>query len=525
MDFNLKRSRSVFDANVSITADSSAQAGPEAMRNPLVSDSNACITFHHLQPASNGEPGPLKAFGPLMSHQIYGEGEEIKGYIEPRVDVTLSSLFLPLVEVSYKSKLLSDEQATVLLEPMKKAFAGEDGEGDNVVMTDRAAFDAMVSEEASELDAAVAAEDSGRGLLGDVVLREPIKGGNETLTIYRSTLADASTLVKKIHRRMEPLLLFFIDAASSIDAEDPCWEFLLCTVTDPQNKTRIVGMSTVYAFYVYPDQRRFRLSQAFVLPSEQGKGIGSAIVDAVFSVAKERHVIDITLEDPTDDFRRLRDRRDLRDMLACEWIMAKARKALGLISKANPDSSKSLQLGDESVKRLCKDLMMNVKQSERMWESLLYVWITVVRLGPASCLLQLTESLALALLTPRFKLALDTALDASNTDDGTLATVVEGWMAKNIEASFVGKDGETKAKEVAAGKLINDTPTGFWMYKDPVKAKAAAAGAAAAPPANVANMVPVSDVTDESQQQAIDEYIMTRINEVRTLVGAGSENE
>lgn len=376
MDFNLKRSRAVFDANVTITADSSAQAGPGVVRNPLVSDSNDCITFHHLQPASsNGDQAALKTFGPLMSHQIYGEGEEIKGYMEPRVDVTLSSLFLPLVEVSYKSKLLSDEQATVLLEPMMKAFAGEDGEGDNAVMTERSAFDAMVAEEATELDAAVAGEDTGRGLLGDVVSRKTIKGGDETLTIYHSTLVDASALMKKIHRRMEPLLLFFIDAASSIDAEDPCWEFLLCTLTDEQNKTRIVGLATVYAFYVYPDQRRFRLSQAFVLPSEQGKGIGSAIVEAVFSVAKERHVVDITLEDPTDDFRRLRDRRDLRDMLACDWIVAKARDALGQVSKANPDSSKSLQLGDESVKRLCKELMMNSKQAERMWESLLYAWI------------------------------------------------------------------------------------------------------------------------------------------------------
>lgn len=138
---------------------------------------------------------------------------------------------------------------------------------------------------------------------------------------------------------------------------------------------------------------------------------------------------------------------------------------------------------------------------------------------------RLAYSLTPAFRTFRFKMALDAALDASNTDEGTLATVVEGWMSKNIEASFVGKDGETKAKEVAAGKVISDTPTGFWMYKDPIKAKAAAVGAGAAPPSNVVNMVPVSDVTDESQQQAIDEYITTRINEVRTLVGVRCEKE
>jgi hypothetical protein len=40
-----------------------------------------------------------------------------------------------------------------------------------------------------------------------------------------------------------------------------------------------------------------------------------------------------------------------------------------------------------------------------------------------------------------------------------------------------------------------------------------------APPANVANMVPVNDVTDESQQNAIADYVATRINEVRVLLG------
>lgn len=371
MDFNLKRSRAVFDGNVTITADASAQGGQGPVRNPLICDSNDCITFRHLQPSAT--TGESNEFGPLMSHQIYGEAEEIKGFMEPRVSVTLSPLFLPLVEVSYKSKLLSDEQATSLEEPMMKAFAGDDGEGDNMVLTDRDAFDKAMQKEAGDLDAAVSGEKDGHGLLGEVVLRKEMREGGEILTIYRSTLADASPLVKRIHRRMEPLLLFFIDAASSIDAEDPCWEFLLCTMTGPDNKARIVGLSTVYAFYVYPDQRRFRLSQAFVLPTEQGKGIGSAIVDAVFSVAKDRKVVDITLEDPTDDFRRLRDRRDLRDMLARDWVVTEARQALGQISETDPASSRYLQMSKESMKRLCRELMMNSKQAERMWESLLYV--------------------------------------------------------------------------------------------------------------------------------------------------------
>ncbi len=518
MDFNLKRSRAVFDNNnVPITADSTVQAALSAVNaggNPLVADANQVLEFHVVDDAVSSRCPP---FHPLMSHQIYGEGEEIKGYVEPKVVVTLSGMFLPLIEVSYKSKVLSDEQATALLAPVEKAFKGDDGEGDNVVMVGpagREAFAAAVREEAGALEA------GGDGL-GEAVLRRAVTSSStrttgdatddkesEQLTIYRSTLADASEVVKKLHRRMEPLLLFFIDAASAIDGEDPCWEFLLCTLTGADGKVRVVGLATVYSFYVYPDQRRFRLSQAFVMPAEQGKGIGSAIVDAVFSVAKERNVVDITLEDPTDDFRRLRDRKDLREMMGTAWVMEAAEAAISEAVAAVSEATKSgtfeatatatatavaaaLDPKADFLKRLGAALMMNTKQSERMWESLLY------------------------------KLAVDTALDASNEDDGRLATVVEGWMAKNIEATFVGKDGETKAKEVAAGKVISDTPTGFWMYKDLRKAKKDLANPlnTSAPPANVANMVPVNDVTDESQANAIAEYVATRINEVRVLLG------
>jgi histone acetyltransferase 1 len=496
MDFNLKRSRAVFDAATAhITADSSVRsngATAEAPANPLVRDSNECIQFVHLRPGERSPSEHSEAFGPLMSHQIYGEDEEIRGYIEPRVDVTLSPLFLPLVEVSYGQKVLSDEQVTALMEPMKNAFAGNDGGEGSLVMTDRTSFEKAVADEEGELDAAVAgAADgtSGSCPLGEIVLSTELRGEEKcTLTVYRSTLADASELVKKIHQRMEPMLLFFIDAASAIDAEDPCWEFLLCTATDESGSVRIVGMATVYAFYVYPDQKRFRLSQAFVMPPEQGKGIGSAIVDAVFVVAKKRNVVDITLEDPTDDFRRLRDRKDLRDMLDCDWVTVEARAALEGVTASK--SSESLQPNPEMMRRLCEDLMMNMKQAERMWESLLY------------------------------KLAVDVALDDDQADEGTLVAVVEGWMSKNIEAGFVGKDGETKAKEVAANKVIKDTPTGFWMYKESKHSKKqnvmAEAGAA---PVNVANMVPVNEVTDEKQQDAIAEYVQTRIAEVRALIG------
>lgn len=46
-----------------------------------------------------------------------------------------------------------------------------------------------------------------------------------------------------LHSRMEPLLYFFVDAASSIDAEDPGWH-LLTAVEQGQDGTEVLGFAT-----------------------------------------------------------------------------------------------------------------------------------------------------------------------------------------------------------------------------------------------------------------------------------------
>lgn len=45
--------------------------------------------------------------------------------------------------------------------------------------------------------------------------------------------------MQALHARMQPLLLFFIDAASFIDADDPKWELFLAT--SPNAGQEVVG--------------------------------------------------------------------------------------------------------------------------------------------------------------------------------------------------------------------------------------------------------------------------------------------
>lgn len=69
-----------------------------------------------------------------------------------------------------------------------------------------------------------------------------------------------------------------------------------------------VGYTTVYLYYAFPEHNRPRVSQMLVLPPFQGIGIGAKFVEVVYNkFKKDPKVIDITVEDPSDDFRRVRN--------------------------------------------------------------------------------------------------------------------------------------------------------------------------------------------------------------------------
>jgi histone acetyltransferase 1 len=56
-----------------------------------------------------------------------------------------------------------------------------------------------------------------------------------------------------------------------------------------------VGLATVYRFYCWPDRTRLRVSQVLVPPPHQGKGVGRALLEAVYSAADAIGAVDITV--------------------------------------------------------------------------------------------------------------------------------------------------------------------------------------------------------------------------------------
>lgn len=103
-----------------------------------------------------------------------------------------------------------------------------------------------------------------------------------------------------------------------------CFDFLIIfkikfcsyekhTSSEGKTKYATVGYSTVYMYYAYPQNIRPRISQMLVLPPFQGMGIGSQFIETIYNKFKgDPKVIDITVEDPSDDFRRVRNYVDAK---------------------------------------------------------------------------------------------------------------------------------------------------------------------------------------------------------------------
>ncbi|VDM03087.1 unnamed protein product [Schistocephalus solidus] len=116
----------------------------------------------------------------------------------------------------------------------------------------------------------------------------------------------------KYHERMEPFLIYFIDGSSFITLDEN-WSFYIFS---PEKRYGLVGFLTVYAFYAFPEHVRPRISQALILPPFRGMGHATRLLEAVYDdFVPLPKVVDITVEEPSVEFQRLRDFLDCKRCL------------------------------------------------------------------------------------------------------------------------------------------------------------------------------------------------------------------
>ncbi|GIM02386.1 hypothetical protein Vretimale_7256 [Volvox reticuliferus] len=158
-------------------------------------------------------------------------------------------------------------------------------------------------------------------------------GDRLEVSVRRFPLATAPPEVKALHARLEPLLLFTIDGAQFIDTDDLQWELLLPVARAQDGGCLVLGLTTLFNFFAYPTSCRLRVSQVLVLSPWQGLGLGKALLKLSYDLAKSRRCADLTVEDPTPNLQRVREKLEVEMMRGLPWVVRQARKCLDAVAR------------------------------------------------------------------------------------------------------------------------------------------------------------------------------------------------
>ncbi|KAJ8589991.1 histone acetyltransferase type B catalytic subunit [Rhizopogon salebrosus TDB-379] len=265
-----------------------------------------------------GEEETYEEFHPSFTYPIYGEDEKIYGYQDLVIDLRFASGSLAqYLSVRYAKKL--DASTTVdNVEGILKEFIPPDYD------TDEEAFLARVEEDAASF------KPMGK-LTHSYTRRIPSTTESASATsevveyeVYHATWNDPG--FREYHRRMQIFILLYIEAGSYINEDDDAWEFaLLYEKRKRQSGTKtyhFIGYSSLYNFYCFPEMLRMRLSQFIIIPPYQRQGHGSELYNAIYNYVLSRPSLsELTVEDPAEAFEDLRDRNDLRMLLANEQFI------------------------------------------------------------------------------------------------------------------------------------------------------------------------------------------------------------
>jgi len=308
----------------------------------FVCDGNEALQFRLVKSPEDLDD-PDQAFKPEMCHQIYGDNENIFGFkgLEVNLFMTAGSLqtylghtFKEKVDPSKTDGVTADD----VISPLVKILAPGS-------FTD--SKETFLSQLNSD-------QEQNFRPMGELV--DTISVGGKTYEVFRCL--ESTPRFREYHERLQAWIMFYIDAASFIDIDDDNWRIFLMfekTGGPGNSKYSIVGYLTVYQYYAYgreTNMRRPRISQMLILPPHQRQGLGSQLLETVYKNYRgDSTVIDITVEDPSDNFVRLRDFVDTKNCLKLPSF-AKAEVMKGFAEKMSESACKELKICKKQARRV-----------------------------------------------------------------------------------------------------------------------------------------------------------------------------
>uniref|UniRef100_F6RPW8 Histone acetyltransferase type B catalytic subunit n=2 Tax=Ciona intestinalis TaxID=7719 RepID=F6RPW8_CIOIN len=273
---------------------------------PYICDANSAVQFKLVKSKEDLETDD-GFFFPDMSHQIFGEKEQIFGFTDLKLRIYYTASSLQIHTKLLYGRKINPEQ-----------FDGV--KADDIMKSVREVLPANVIENVDDFSKKLDGEPNFKPF-GEIIYnytrQQKGKSTKRNFEIYKADMTNPN--FKEYHQRIESFILWFIDAACFIDSDDDKWDFYVvfekCTEGGITSHL-FVGYSTCYRFYAYPDKIRPRISQVLVLPPYQRQGHCTELITAIYQqYVPKAAVLDITAEDPSENFQRVRDFIDSKNCL------------------------------------------------------------------------------------------------------------------------------------------------------------------------------------------------------------------
>ncbi|KAI5966531.1 HAT1 [Candida pseudojiufengensis] len=242
-------------------------------------------------------------FQPIFTYPIFGDSETIYGYKDLQIFLCFDHFtFKPFLNIKYLEKL-NDSDLIDIKSTIGKYLP------DSTIFKDEIKWVDSIKEEKQNYK-----------IPGNKV--DEFKIDNIEYEIYKIDLSSPEGL--ELHKRLQILVLLYIEAGSFIDSEDKLWDlYVFYEKPQGEKEPSIVGFTTAYNYWTYPGalkfdegikETRIKISQFIILPMYQNKGLGQIfythLCDNIW--LKDSNIIEIVVEDPNEQFDDLRDKADLK---------------------------------------------------------------------------------------------------------------------------------------------------------------------------------------------------------------------
>ncbi|KAE9420185.1 hypothetical protein Angca_005649 [Angiostrongylus cantonensis] len=238
-------------------------------------------------------------YHPEFAHQYFGDKEIIYGYENLRLILhyTDASMFL-YPEFSFSTAVSSVEKDMKEDDIMGKLKSQLPCDQMNMMVESREEFKILLLKQKKFKP------------FGELIIK--FTKNDKCFELYK--VSGCSTEFNAFLERVQSLALWYIDAAQYTDNYDPRWLHYLLFESrgheagDGSRAYSFAGYASLYRFYAYPDRIRPRFAQIMLLPQYRKNGIGAKLLNAICKdLCSLTEVLDITVEDPADNFIYLRD--------------------------------------------------------------------------------------------------------------------------------------------------------------------------------------------------------------------------